>query len=255
MDYYAFPMYNLTPTYCEIDMADLPNLWNLGGPDEDGQVVDETKHILYCLGDGTFGGVSVNGINGLQVATDLDDDQAGFDVGDIATEDMVRSNTATAISGVSASSDVITTGVSHGFVDGDLVQYVRFTGAGEVSNTLAGVSEAIGLRSKGWYYIINSTANTFKLSLTSGGGAVGLTAYSGADLSFHRIGKGFITTEPVATIALWSDVRSAEFVVIDRIEGNNINYVESFDSLTTTVEVGTPPDENETLVADYSSKY
>ena len=88
-----------------------------------------------------------------------------------------------------------------------------------------------------------------------GGGAVGLTAYSGADLSFHRIGKGFITTEPVATIALWSDVRSAEFVVIDRIEGNNINYVESFDSLTTTVEVGTPPDENETLVADYSSKY
>lgn len=62
-----------------------------------------------------------------------------------------------------ASSNVITTSSSHGFLDGD--QVCVYT-----SGTLpAGLSTAI------WYYVINKTSTTFKLAATHGGTEIDIT--------------------------------------------------------------------------------
>jgi plastocyanin len=72
--------------------------------------------------------------------------------------------TFSVLSSVNSTSDSITI-INHPFENGDQVVY-----------STEGGTQSIGLTNGNTYYVINATTNTFKLSLTSGGAAINLTA-------------------------------------------------------------------------------
>jgi hypothetical protein len=82
----------------------------------------------------------------------------------LATNPRTLAYTFNSNSSVSANS----ISMRHNFVDGDFVQYI----------VSAGNSAITGISNGETYYVVNSTANTVKLSLTSGGSVIGLTKTS-----------------------------------------------------------------------------
>jgi plastocyanin len=74
---------------------------------------------------------------------------------------------------VNSSTNIITS-TGHDFENGDQIVYRQLGG-----------SENIGLTDQSFYYIVNSTEDTFQISLTSGGSAISLTA--GATSESHQI--------------------------------------------------------------------
>lgn len=65
----------------------------------------------------------------------------------------------------------------HGLVDGDRVQLFN----------VFGTSLATGLTEGTVYFVVNSATNTFKVSTTSGGAAVDITALGGGEVYFQKV--------------------------------------------------------------------
>jgi hypothetical protein len=65
--------------------------------------------------------------------------------------------------------------VAHGFINNTYVQY---------TNTGVGASVIGGLTNNAYYYVVDSTANNFKLSATNGGAAINLNAFGAQNHNF-----------------------------------------------------------------------
>ena len=88
--------------------------------------------------------------------------------GSATVNTVTSSATFNANSGVANTTEIITTGSAHGFVNSDIVTYIVATG-----NTSIG-----GLANNTSYFVVNavSAGSTLQLSTTSGGAAINITA-------------------------------------------------------------------------------
>jgi surface protein len=71
---------------------------------------------------------------------------------------------------------------NHGYVNGDIVSFYR-------------ISSTTGISEGQIYYVINATQNTFQISQTSGGSAIGLTTDGSASLLPYKIATVTITPQ------------------------------------------------------------
>ncbi|WP_084963747.1 hypothetical protein [Thermoactinospora rubra] len=89
--------------------------------------------------------------------------------------------------------------VAHGLADGDRVQ---------LFNTFA-ESLPTGLTEGALYYVVNSTANSFKVSTTSGGAPVDITALGGGEGFFQKIVPEVYASQGQLTVAAGAIVLDA----------------------------------------------
>jgi hypothetical protein len=134
--------------------------------------------VVKRTGDGAFtSAVLVKVIEGVPdtVATFAKEATAGTvttklgAVADTSVEDTTKTFTA------NATTDVLTS-AAHGFEDDETVMFSNSGGA-----------LPAGLSNSTLYYVINSTANTFKVSLTAGGSAVNITSAGTGTNSVQRV--------------------------------------------------------------------
>jgi hypothetical protein len=92
--------------------------------------------------------------------------------------------------------------VAHGLADGDRIQVFNV-----FSETLS-----TGLTEGTVYFVVNSTTNTFKVSTTSGGTAVDITALAGGEGYFQKVVPETFNAQGQITIAVGALVLDATAV-------------------------------------------
>ncbi len=130
---------------------------------------DMFKKVMHTAGTKFFGSALV-----------VEEDSVTVELSEIATGEEVQFNAATDVSSVN---ETIDTDISpNPFANGDIVRYTTST-----SNTVVG-----GLANNTNYYIVQTSANTVKLSATANGTPINITANttaSGAATSGHFLTK------------------------------------------------------------------
>ena len=130
---------------------------------------DMFKKVMHTAGTKFFGSALI-----------VEEDSVTVELSEIATGEEVQFNAATDVSSVN---ETIDTDISpNPFANGDIVRYTTST-----SNTIVG-----GLANNTNYYIVQTSANTVKLSATANGTPINITANttsSGASTAGHFLTK------------------------------------------------------------------
>jgi hypothetical protein len=130
---------------------------------------DMFKKVMHTAGTKFFGSALI-----------VEEDSVTVELSEIANGEEVQFNAATDVSSVN---ETIDTDISpNPFANGDIVRYTTST-----SNTVVG-----GLANNTNYYIVQTSANTVKLSATANGTPINITANtttSGANTSGHFLTK------------------------------------------------------------------
>jgi hypothetical protein len=130
---------------------------------------DMFKKVMHTAGTKFFGSALI-----------IEEDSITVELSEIATGEEVQFNAATDVSSVN---ETIDTDISpNPFANGDIVRYTTST-----SNTIGG-----GLANNTNYYIVQTSANTVKLSATANGTPINITANttsSGASTAGHFLTK------------------------------------------------------------------
>jgi hypothetical protein len=130
---------------------------------------DMFKKVMHTAGTKFFGSALI-----------VEEDSVTVELSEIATGEEVQFNAATDVSSVNETIDTDIS--SNPFANGDIVRYTTST-----SNTVIG-----GLANNTNYYIVQTSANTVKLSATANGTPINITANttsSGASTAGHFLTK------------------------------------------------------------------
>lgn len=140
---------------------------------------------------------------------------------------------------VDTSTETITS-LSHGFSNGDIVTYYSNGG------TAIG-----GLTNGNEYYIVNAATDTFKVSLTSGGGAINLSstgnsaqAFLKIDNTFYLPNHGFVTgqevtyTEDAGSISTLTD--ATNYFII-KVTANTIKLATTYANAIAGTDINITP--------------